>query len=444
MRRNSAEPSRADLSVTVPRSPVSLRGMGLVLLVPLFFLPACAPKTDPTTVKAELPTVAVTLGPVKAVGLRRTVPVVGTLHAYEDVSLAPKVDGRVLHILRDVGDTVVPGDVLLELDPTNHALAVEQARPAFLAELRKLKLEKLPENDGEFAAHLVKVDSVAQARANHELAERDLARAEDERQRGVGSAQNLDTAKTKVKVAQTTVDLAETDARVTLANARRLKAALDDAEDHLNETRLRAPTRPEWGAWSAVVGVAANPLRYSVASRLVSKGEMLRQFPLTNAYRIVLDHILKLRVTVPEKFKPDVRVGQSVEVRVEAFPDRVFAGTVTRVYPTVDTTNRTFLAEIEVPNCGHALSAGGFARAEILTRTDSDILTVPPEAIVSFAGVTKVFVAEGDTAKSIEVEIGTREKDWVEVRGALKRDAKVITSGQTQLVDGTPIRVRKS
>ena len=386
--------------------------------------------------------IAVTIGAVKTVGLRRTVPVVGTLHGYEDVPLAPKVDGRVLSILKDVGDAVAPGEVLLELDPTTHTLAVEQARPAFQAELRKLKLEALPGTDAEFAAHLGKVDSVAQARANLELAEKDLARAEDEREKGVGATSNLDTAKTKVKVAKTTVDLAETDARVTLSHARRLKAALDDAEDHLRETQLRAPTRPEWGAWSAVVGPAANPLRYSVANRMVSKVEMIKQTPVTNAFRLVLDHILKLRVTVPEKYKPDVRVGQTVEVRVEAYPDRVFAGAVTRVYPTVDTTNRTFMAEIEVPNCGRVLSAGGFANAEILTRTDTDILTVPPAAIVSFAGVTKVFVAEGDVAKSVEVELGTREKDWVEVRGALKRDARVITSGQTQLVDGSPIRVR--
>jgi multidrug efflux pump subunit AcrA (membrane-fusion protein) len=386
--------------------------------------------------------VPVTVGQIKSVGLRRTVPVVGTLNAYEDVQLAPKVDGRVLTILRDVGDTVAPGQVLLELDPTNHALAVEQARPAFQAELKKLKLDALPESDAAFTAHLPKVDAVAQARANLELAEKDLARTEFEHSKGVASVQVLDTAKTKVKVAKTAVELAETDARVTLANARRLKAALDDAEDHLRETQLRAPVPHEWAAWSAVVGPAANPLRYSVAGRMVEKGQMIKQTPVTNVFRLVLDHILKLRVTVPERYKPEVRTGQAVEVRVEAYPDRPFAGRVTRINPTVDPVSRTFMAEIEVPNCGRLLSAGGFAKAEILTRTDTAVLTVPPEAVVTFAGVTKVFVADGDVARAVEVELGTRDKEWVEVRGALKPDARVITSGQTQLVDGSPIRVR--
>jgi HlyD family secretion protein len=423
-------------------SPFGGGGWGVGFFFLFLLLPACAPKSPTSADRSDARTVAVTVAPVRSIGLARTVSVVGTLHAFEDVQLAPKVDGRVMRTLKDLGDTVAPGEVLLELDPTDYELAVGQARPAFEAELRKLKLAALPDTDAELVGHLPKVDAVAQAGANLELVQKELARTEFENAKGVGSAQLLDTAKTKVKVAEAALELARTDARVTLAQARRLKSALDDAEQRLRDTELRAPTRPEWSAWAAVLGAPANPIRYSVATRMVSKGEMIRSMPVTNAYRLVLDHVLKLRVAVPEKFKPEVRIGQPVAVRVEAYPNRTFAGTVTRVNPTVDTANRTFTAEIEVPNYDRALSAGGFAQAEIRTRTDTGILTVPPEAIVSFAGVTKVFVAEGETAKAVEVEIGTREKDWVEVRGALPRQTKVITSGQTQLVDGSPIRVR--
>ena len=157
----------------------------------------------------------------------------------------------------------------------------------------------------------------------------------------------------------------------------------------------------------------------------------------------MLDHVLKLRVTVPEKYKPEVRIGQPVAVRVEAYPNRVFAGTVTRINPTVDTVNRTFMVEIEVPNYERTLSAGGFAQAEILTRTDSDILTVPPEAIVSFAGVTKVFVAEGDRSRRWSRSRSARaRRSGSRSAGRFSADAKVITVGQSQLVDGSAIRVR--
>ena len=74
-------------------------------------------------------------------------PVTGTLYPYEDVTLAPKVGGRVIRVHRDVGDRVSPGDPLLELDDAEYQLAVAQARAAFDAELRKLKLTALPAAD---------------------------------------------------------------------------------------------------------------------------------------------------------------------------------------------------------------------------------------------------------------------------------------------------------
>jgi RND family efflux transporter MFP subunit len=160
-------------------------------------------------------------------------------------------------------------------------------------------------------------------------------------------------------------------------------------------------------------------------------------------FRLVIDHVLKLRAAVPETFVAVVRVGQPVEVRVDGFPDRVFAGRVTRVNPTVDPLNRTFQVEAEVPNCGGLMKAGGFARAAIFTHTDDAVKTVPPTALVTFAGVTKVFVADGAKAKAVEVQLGQRDREWVEVIGPVPDGAKVILTGLSQLVDGSPIRVRE-
>jgi len=409
-------------------------------LVLALFVPACAPK-PPDTGTPEVKPIPVTVASVKTVGLRRTVPVVGTLLAFEDVQLAPKVMGRVARVFKDLGDRVAPGEVLLELDSTEYRLAVEQARPAFEGELRKLKLDKLPATDAEFERHLPKIDAVAQAKANLELSEKDLKRTETEMSRGVGSAQTLDSAVTRVKVLQTGVLSAETDARVTLANARRLKAALEDAERKLADTKLCAPIPDEWTLWEKALGATTTPLKYGVALKMVSVGEMVQQTPVTNCYRLVIDHSLKLAAPVPEKHA-EVAIGQAVEIRVEAHPDRVFTGIVTRVSPTVDATTRTFGIVVAVLNGDGRLKAGGFARAEVVTRVADAVLTVPAEAVVTFAGVTKVYLAEGDVAKSVEVEVGTRDKDWVEVRGQLTPGARVITSGQSQLVDGSPIRIR--
>lgn len=410
----------------------------LFALLPLL-LPACAPK-PPSTASGEAKAVAVTVADAKPTSLRRTVPVVGTLYPYDDVMLAPKVGGRVVRAVKDFGDRVGPGELLLELDATEYRLAVEQARPALDAELRKLKLQALPATDAAFEKHLATVDTVVEARANLALADSEMKRVEQETASGVGTRQVLDTAINRLAVAKTRIQLAETDARVTLANARRLKAALDEAERKLAETKVYAPNPPEWKDWLAQLGPTATPLSYAVAQKMVSAGSSVESMPATNCYRLVIDHALKLTVTIPEKHAPEVKLGQEAEVRIQAHPKEVFAGVVARISPTVDPTNRTFAVVVGVRNGDHKLKAGGFATADVVVRSDA-VVTVPSEALVQFAGVNKVFVAEGDKAKVYEVGVGTRDKEWVEVSG-LPAGARVITSGQSQLVDGSPIRVR--
>ena len=412
-----------------PRSPV--------LFVFLLLIPACAPKPPDTNSAAEPAPVAVTVSDIVPVVLNRTVSVVGTLDPYKDVTLAPKVDGRVVRVRRDIGDTVYPGDVLLELDPKEYGLDVDIARAGFEAELARLNQTQLPAGELD----LDSVKTVARAKAALNLARKEFARAKEERKSG-GAQQTFDKAEAEVELAETFVKVAEAEARATLASARRMKATMDKAADRLTDAVLTAPVPDEWPAWAAAVGPAAVPLRYTVAARMVWEGEMVRAMPEKNAFRLVITHVLKLRAAVPERHVPDVRVGQLVEVRADAGRDAVFVGRVARVSPTVDLQNRTFGVEIEVPNGGGQLKAGGFARAEIKTHQDAGVVTVPPGAVVSFAGVNKVFLADGDKARAVEVKVGQRDKDWVEVIGPVPAGSRVITSGLMQLVDGSPIRVR--
>lgn len=415
----------------------------LVRLLPLllvFLLPACAPKPPATTADAAQKVVPVTVADAKAMKLRRTVPVSGTLYPYEDVMLAPKVGGRVLRAYHDIGERVAPGELLMELDPTEFQLAVAQARPAFEAELRKLKLPALPRTDAEFEPLLPKVDAVAEAKANADFAESEFKRVEKEVSGGVGSRQALDSAINRVAVARTRVLVAETEARVTLANARRLKAVLEDAERRLADTKLCAPSPPEWNDWIQQLGKTTTPLSYAVSQRMVSPGSSVESVPLTTCFRLVIDHALKFGVAIPEKHAPEVLVNQTVELRVQAYPSEVFAGFVARISPTTDPTSRTFSAVIGVRNGDGKLKAGGFATGEVVVGSAA-VVTVPPEALVSFAGVNKVFVVEGEKARAVEVTVGTRDKEWLEVTG-VPAGAKVVTSGQSQLVDGAPVRIK--
>lgn len=378
----------------------------------------------PDTGAKVVPVVPVTVGEVSAKTVRRSIPVTGTLNGQGDVTVSPKVDGQVLAAWYDVGDEVRPGDVLLELDPTDYELAVRQGRSEVNVQEKQVAVAK--------AQLAVTLPSLARAKANYERVkglsaasgtERDTAEAE------------FESAKANKLASEAAVEAAEAGLEVR-------KRMLAVAEQRLADSSLRAPQPAGWGAWAAAVGPAAPPVRYTVAAKLVSEGEMVRSFPTTNAYRLVVSYALKLRVTVPEKHTPEVAVGQAVDVRVEAFSKDTFPGTVRRLSPTVDPQTRTFQVEVSVPNPDGRLKAGGFARADIVTGTDAAV-SVPPNALVVFAGVSKVFVADGDKAREVRVEVGDRGPDWLEVKGDLKPGQQVITSGFIQLYDGAPISIRK-
>ncbi len=119
----------------------------------------------------------------------------------------------------------------------------------------------------------------------------------------------------------------------------------------------------------------------------------------------------------------------------------------------VDRLSRTFQVEVHVPNEDRMLRSGGFAKLAIITQSDARAMAVPLEAVVSFAGVHKVFVIRDGKTHAIEVTLGIDDCDkdaegkrWVEIEtkkpGELLPDTPVITSGQTQLAEDVRAEVR--
>ncbi len=404
----------------------------LVNLIPLLAL-GCAPK--PTeTVRLDGDVVAVTVAATEQRSVRRTIAVTGSLSPAEDFRLSVKVDGRVLRTNYDVGDLVIPGAVLLELESTDYEKSVALERQTLEVDLARLGLKTLPTDKFDVDT----VPEVQRAEASRINAKRNYERLSNA---GSSSRSEVDGAETEVKISEANKRASIALAEATLATAKMRKKSLEIAEQRLADTKMRAPEPQHWAAWASLLGPGIAPPQYQIAAKMVQDGEMVRNPPGNAVYRLVSSQTLKLNVQVPEKFSPEVMLGQTIELKIEAYPNENFTGTIKRINPTVDVATRTFSIEAEVPNASNRLKPGVFARAAIITGT-SNVTTVPPNALVVFAGVTKVFVQDGTKVKAYPVEIGQRANDWVEVRGDLPKDAKVITSGYTQLFDGATIRVK--
>ena len=116
---------------------------------------------EPTSAARDPAVVTVTVEEVTYRPVQRTVEAVGTLHGYEEVTISAKVEGPVIRIHHDVADRVKPGELLLEVDPTDYELAVRQAEKALQVELAKLGLDQPPAESFD----LTQLPTVVQARA---------------------------------------------------------------------------------------------------------------------------------------------------------------------------------------------------------------------------------------------------------------------------------------
>jgi RND family efflux transporter MFP subunit len=147
---------------------------------------------------------------------------------------------------------------------------------------------------------------------------------------------------------------------------------------------------------------------------------------------------LRLRVDVPERESNNVRNGQSVRVTVEGDPE-AYLGVVKRLSPSISQQNRVLAVEADVRNSGR-LRPGAFVRAEIVTDQVSTAATVPPSAIVTFAGIEKVIIVEGGKAVEKVVMTGRRGADWVEIKSGVNVGQPVVVN-PGNLQSGQPVTV---
>jgi len=184
------------------------------------------------------------------------------------------------------------------------------------------------------------------------------------------------------------------------------------------------------------------PISGAVARRFVSSGEYVH--PGSQLFSLVAEDPLKLRGDVPERFAHELQIGQTVQVRVDAFPNATFPGRLARISPASNPENRSMAVEATVDNHEHTLKPGFFANAAVATRTDDRALLVPQEAVVTFAGVTKLFVIKDGVAHERRVQTGTRGSGGlVEITEGLNGDELVATSSLTKLEDGGAVIIQE-
>lgn len=163
--------------------------------------------------------------------------------------------------------------------------------------------------------------------------------------------------------------------------------------------------------------------------------------PGTPAFEIVNVSTLKLRVNVDEKNVASLNVGQPIKVNVGVYPNREFEGKITFIAPKAD-NSLNFPVEIEIRNNpNNEIRAGMYGTAVFGDQEQVNALIIPRVAFVGSISSNDVFVVQDSLAQLVKVGSGRTFGDMVEVTGGLEAGDVVITSGQINLLNGTPVQI---
>ena len=253
---------------------------------------------------------------------------------------------------------------------------------------------------------LVKLDDSVQradvdrARANLKLSKTKHERAIDLRNKGFLSSQALDESENTLKVAQADAELMEA---------------------RLSKTAIVAP-------FAGTIGL-----------RQVSVGDYVKE----GQDIVNLESLdpLKVDFRVPELALSQVRDGQTLQITLDALPDRAYGGRVYAINPLIDANGRAIVIRAQVPNVDGKLRPGMFARVRLFTSGSKDAFVVPEEALFPVGDDKYVYKVVDGKAQRQKIEIGARRDGKVEVVNGLTANDVVVTAGVIKLREGAAVQL---
>jgi RND family efflux transporter MFP subunit len=378
---------------------------------------ACGGDRPATAVpKNETPSRQVRVVAAAQTTAARVVSASGTLAADDQFVLGTKVVGRLGEIPVDLGSRVKKGQAIARIDQSDYRLRVEQADAALQQSRVRLGL---PASGNSDKVDIEQTSLVRQAAAVFKEARLSHDRMVELWDRKLIARSELDSAVSQLAVAEGRYQDAIEEVRNRLAVLVQRRSELEIARQQLADT------------------VIVSPIDGAVSERQAAVGQYLPAgAPVVT---LVRTDPLRLRLAVPEREAGLVRVGQTVDLTVESDANK-YQGRVARLSPAIAENNRTLMIEADVPNGQGALRPGSFAKADIVIAAGQEIVTVPHNSIITFAGIEKVLmVVQGKTVEK-RVRTGRRIGAQVEViEGILAGNQVIVQPGN--LVAGEPVTV---
>ncbi|MGK7902764.1 MAG: efflux RND transporter periplasmic adaptor subunit [Hormoscilla sp.] len=338
----------------------------------------------------------------------------GTTEPIQEVSVRSRTEGQLLFLGVDVGDKVTRGQVLAQLDNRLPVAEVMEAQAELSA--RAVEIARARNQVLEAEAR------VEQARVELEQANADAQRLQTLSQEGAVSQQDAELAQTAARAAQQILRSAQAQVSIqeeAVAAARKRvvaqQAAIAQAEERQSHAKLISP----------ITGI--------VKAKTTEPGNLVREGD--EIVKLGDFSQVKVAVNISELQLDKISIGQSVQVKLDAFPDREFPGLLTRISPAADPVARQVPVEVTIPNINGRLGSGLLARVSF-TSGNSQGVVVPATALSDIEGnIATLFVVTVQDrqaqAEARQVIIGDRADGQALIASGLEPGERfVVRSGK--------------
>ena len=334
------------------------------------------------TEAVSIPTVAVVQPQAEPGNDELVLP--GNLQAFEESPIFARTNGYLLRWYKDIGSKIQKGELLAEIDTPEIDQELSQARASREQVRSALGLAKI---SADRWANLRKTDSVSEQEA-------------DQQASGYQQAQ---------------ANLAAAD-----ANVRRL-------EELESFKKVYAP-------FSGVL-----TRRNVDPGMLINSGAGLSGKELFDIARV---DPLRVYVSVPQAYAPNMKVGMKANVTLQEFPGLKFMGIVARTADAIDSATRTLNTEVDVPNKDGKLLPGSFGQVHFATGTSVPRITIPVNAMLFRAEGPRVAVVDKDNIVHMHpINIGRDFGATLEILGGLEVSDRIIINPSDSLEEGQKVHV---
>lgn len=242
-----------------------------------------------------------------------------------------------------------------------------------------------------------------------------------------------------------------------IANLQQLKLQLDNQTIDFNRLdelyKVGGISKSEWDSAKTALDVSKSnyenllentyllsPINGVVSARNYDNGDLFNgATPILTVEQI---NPVKLLVNISESYYSMMKQNDKVDVKLDVYPNDIFTGNISLIYPTIDPTTRTFTVEISLPNNQAKIRPGMFARAIVNYGTQERVV-VPDIAIVKQVGSGDryVYVYKDGKVSYNKVVLGQRLGEEYELISGVENMDNVVVAGQSKLLDGSEVQI---